>query len=237
MRLLVATSNEGKVREIRKLLAEGLENAENTTGADLEVLSLADLAELWGREQLGGQAPVVDNGRQADAIIKARYAILAERMEETGATFEENAVIKAKGAAQYTGLLTLAEDSGLEVDWLGGAPGVYSARYAGPSQDEAACNELLLANMRGAAEGSRTARYRAVMALASPDGALRLTSGACEGRIGFAPRGSGGFGYDPLFILPDRDVTMAELTMEEKNKISHRGIALGKMLPILMNML
>lgn len=230
MRLLVATSNEGKVREIRRLLGDGAGSKVNGANDGWEILSLADLARLWENETLGGLPPAEGTqGRQGE-VVRGRYAALAEIMAETGSTFEENAVIKAKGAAEYTGLLTLADDSGLEVDWLDGAPGVYSARYAGPSGDEQACNDLLLANMSDAPEGSRAARYKAVLALASPDGVLCLTRGECEGRIGFSPKGSGGFGYDPLFLLPGCDATMAELTMEEKNKISHRGKALAKMI-------
>jgi XTP/dITP diphosphohydrolase len=161
---------------------------------------------------------------------------LESKMAETGITFEENAAIKARGAAAFTGLPALADDSGLEVDYLGGAPGVYSGRYAGPDRDAAACNRLLLQNMAGAAAGQRKARFRTAVALASPQGELHITGGACEGSIGFAPRGSGGFGYDPIFILGDgTGKTMAQLTMAEKNELSHRGQALKQMLPILKN--
>ncbi|MCL1804653.1 MAG: RdgB/HAM1 family non-canonical purine NTP pyrophosphatase [Clostridiales bacterium] len=237
MRLLVATSNEGKVREIRRLLAQSGESEDNVGGARWEILSMADLACLWKRETLGGLLPAEGGVGTIEEAVRGRYAALAQRMAETGSTFEENAVIKARGAAEYTGLLTLADDSGLEVDRLKGAPGVYSARYAGPSGDEQACNDLLLANLTGVPDEARTARYRAVLALASADGDLYLSRGTCEGRIGFTPKGSGGFGYDPLFILPGSGMTMAELTMEEKNKISHRGKALSRMLPVLAEIL
>ena len=198
-----------------------------------EILSLDDLALLWRHEELGGLPAAAGAGKDAESLINERYARLREHMEETGCTFEENAVIKAKGAAAYTGLLSLADDSGLEVDWLGGAPGVYSARFAGPGGDEQACNDLLLSQMRDAPEGQRTARYIAVAALASQEEVLHLAYGACEGRIGFAPKGCGGFGYDPLFVPAGGDLTMAELSMEEKNKISHRGKALAQIADVL----
>ena len=203
-------------------------------GRPWEVLSLGDLAALWKSEALGGLPPIAGDTGQTNRAVAERYAKLAELMEETGVTFEENAIIKARAAAAYTGLLALADDSGIEVDWLGGAPGVYSARYAGPDGDEKACNDLLLREMRDAPAGARTARYRAVIVLASPKGILGIASGACEGHIGFAPKGSGGFGYDPLFVLPESETTMAELPMTEKNKISHRGKALAQILPIIL---
>ncbi|MCL2121407.1 MAG: RdgB/HAM1 family non-canonical purine NTP pyrophosphatase [Clostridiales bacterium] len=218
MRLLVASSNPGKIREIRRLLK----------GGPWEILSLGDLAALWRCEELGGLPPAAGDEAEVEKIISGRYAKLHELMEETGATFEENAVIKARGAAGYTGILSLADDSGLEVDWLDGAPGVYSARYAGPEGDEQACNALLLERMRNAPAGSRSARYVAVIVLASPEIVLHTAYGICEGQIGFAPKGSGGFGYDPLFLLPASDLSMAELSMEDKNNISHRGKALAQ---------
>ena len=239
LRLLIASGNEGKVREFRRLLADATcaEDASDAAAAACatasvrawEVLSLADLALLWKSETLGGLPPVNGDGEQAEKAIAGRYARLLESMEETGTTFEENATIKARGAASFTGLLTLADDSGLEVDCLGGAPGVYSARFAGPDGDEKACNALLLRRMRGVAEGERVARYRAVLVLAAPDEVLHVASGVCEGRIGFAPAGSGGFGYDPLFLVEGDTRTLAQLTMEEKNRISHRAKAMAQM--------
>ena len=235
MRLLVASSNEGKIREIRRLLAAGAEQG-GEGGRSWEILSLADLARLWRTEELGALPPVAGGSAYVEKAIGERYTELSNKMEETGATFEENAVIKARGAAAYTGLLTLADDSGLEVDFLDGAPGVFSARFAGPGGSEEACNELLLYRMREAPAGRRAARYKAVLVLADPEKVLRITAGTCEGYIGFAPKGSGGFGYDPLFVLPRGAVTMAELPMEEKNRISHRGIALAQMAPFLVEM-
>jgi XTP/dITP diphosphohydrolase len=131
----------------------------------------------------------------------------------------------------------LADDSGLEVDYLQGAPGIYSARYAGVHGDEQACNELLLHNMRNAPQSSRSARFKAAVALASPEKVLRVTTGVCEGHIGFAPKGDGGFGYDPLFILAGDGRTTAEMSDEEKNNISHRGKALAEMAPFLSALL
>lgn len=226
-RLLVATGNAGKVEELNRLLADG----------DWQVISLKDLALLWQREELGGLPPLTGPQESIEAELDRRYAQLEEKMAETGATFEENAIIKAKGAAEFTGLLTLADDSGLEVDYLGGAPGVYSARYAGPGKDAQACNELLLKNMKAAGAGQRKARFKAAVALASPAGELYITEGLCEGSVGFAPQGEGGFGYDPLFVLSGGTKTMAQLTMAEKNQISHRGQALKKIMPILTGLL
>ncbi|MDR0469171.1 MAG: hypothetical protein LBH09_04280, partial [Peptococcaceae bacterium] len=157
MRLLAASSNEGKAREIRRLLTD------DKAIQNWEVISLSDLARLWGNEEIGGLPPVAGSGKQGEAIIRERYDELSKLIEETGATFEENAAIKALGAARFTGLPALADDSGLEVDWLGGGPGVYSARYAGPDGDAAARNKLLLANMVGATEGRRTARFVSVL--------------------------------------------------------------------------
>ena len=250
LRLLIASHNEGKVREFRRLLADAGTVAGAVAGADVaaanaayetasaagaagsrawELLSLTDLALLWRSETLGGLPPVAGDGEQAEQVIAERYACLLDCMEETGTTFEENATIKALGAASFTGLLTLADDSGLEVDWLGGAPGVYSARYAGPEGDEKACRDLLLLQMRDAPEGKRTARYRVALVLAGSEKVLHITEGVCEGDIGFTPAGSGGFGYDPIFLPAGDTRTMAQLTMEEKNKISHRGKALAQM--------
>jgi XTP/dITP diphosphohydrolase len=144
---------------------------------------------------------------------------------EDGATFAENARKKAAAAARHAGRWALADDSGLEVDALGGAPGVHSARWSGGGDE--ANNDKLLAELRDVPAPARTARYRAVVVVAAPDGRIVAEAeGACEGVIGFERRGSGGFGYDPLFVLPERGRTMAELAPEEKNALSHRGSAL-----------
>ena len=147
--------------------------------------------------------------------------------EETGASFVENARIKAVAARERFGFAALADDSGLEVDALDGEPGVYSSRYAGPCADDAENNSRLLLALKDVPEGERTARFRSTIVFVGPDGTETVANGTCEGSIGFEPRGEGGFGYDPLFYpdaTPGR--TMAELTLAEKNAISHRGAAL-----------
>ena len=150
-----------------------------------------------------------------------------EDPEETGTTFAENALIKARASVAATGYASVADDSGLVVDALDGAPGVYSARYAGVHGDDAANNEKLLANLDGVEETRRTARFVSVVALVYPDGRELVGEGTCEGMIGFAGRGGHGFGYDPLFLPSDTPgKTMAELMPEEKNAISHRFHAL-----------
>ncbi len=146
-------------------------------------------------------------------------------VDETGATFEENAVLKATVYARASGLTTLADDSGLEVDALGGDPGVRSARYAGPGADDAARMRRLLHKLQKVPAGGRQARFRCVIALAQPHGGARTFMGVCEGLIADAPRGRNGFGYDPVFILPGMGRTMAELSAAEKGSVSHRGIA------------
>lgn len=147
-------------------------------------------------------------------------------VEETGVTFSENAILKARYYAQHTGEYCLADDSGLEVDALGGAPGVYSARYSGEGATDAANNQKLLLALQGVPAEKRTARFRSVLAVAGPDGSLLLADGTCEGVILVEPKGDGGFGYDPLFWMPDQQKTLAEMTVQEKNAISHRGNAL-----------
>lgn len=149
--------------------------------------------------------------------------------EESGQTFEENAKEKALTLAHWSGKLTLADDSGLEVDALSLQPGVRSARFAGEDAGYAANNEKLLKMLDGVPYDRRTARFRCVLALADPDGQVRLTEGVVEGRISLEPSGEEGFGYDPVFIPNGFDRTMAELTIGEKNRISHRGQALRKM--------
>lgn len=150
-----------------------------------------------------------------------------EDPEETGSTFLENAVIKAQAAVEQTGLPAIADDSGLAVDALGGEPGVYSARYAGEHGNDEANNKKLLEKLEGVPEAERTARFKSAVVLVRADGSVTAGEGACEGSIGFAPRGTNGFGYDPLFLPADTPgKTMAELTPEEKNAISHRFHAL-----------
>lgn len=146
--------------------------------------------------------------------------------EETGATFQDNAILKAKYYSQYTGEYCLADDSGLEVDALGGAPGVYSARYAGENATDAQNNRKLLQELAAVPECGRTARFRSVLALISPAGNLILADGVCEGVILSESRGAGGFGYDPLFFMPELGKTLAEMDLTGKNAVSHRGKAL-----------
>ena len=145
---------------------------------------------------------------------------------ETGVTFRENAEIKAKYYMQHTGEYCLADDSGLEVDALDGAPGVFSARYAGENATDADNNTKLLAALAQVPAPGRTARFRSVLALAGPDGSLVLADGVCEGEILHSGRGTGGFGYDPLFFMADQGKTLSEMTLAEKNAVSHRGNAL-----------
>ena len=148
--------------------------------------------------------------------------------EETAATFEENATLKAVAAARQTGLLSLADDSGLEVDDLGGAPGPLSARYAGADASDKDRIAFLLSRLKDIPARERSACFRCVIAIASPEGKVELFSGVCSGLISDTPRGAHGFGYDPIFFIPELGKTMAELTLEEKNKVSHRARAAGK---------
>lgn len=143
--------------------------------------------------------------------------------EETGTTFAENSLIKAKAVMEASGLPAIADDSGLCVDWLNGAPGVYSARYGG-LDDDTARYTLLLNNLRGAT--NRAAHFHTSIVCYFPDGDVLQADGDCHGTIAFAPRGEGGFGYDPIFYVPELRKTFAQLTAEEKNAISHRGNAL-----------
>jgi XTP/dITP diphosphohydrolase len=138
---------------------------------------------------------------------------------------EQNAIQKATAYAGLSGLLTLADDSGLEVDALGGEPGTFSRRYAGESAGDAERNDYLLAKLRDVPEDRRGARFRCVIAIAGPEGAVTTCEGVCEGVIAFEPRGKSGFGYDPIFFLPELGRTMAELALDEKNAISHRARA------------
>jgi XTP/dITP diphosphohydrolase len=190
MKIVLATGNPGKVRELSRLLE----------GTGIEVMP--------------------------------QTAFGVPDAEETGLSFVENAVIKARNAAAHTGLPAMADDSGIEVDALNGAPGIYSARYAGPGCDDDANNRKLLEALKDVPEEQRTARFHCVIAYLrhGEDPSPIITEGVLEGRVTFAPRGAGGFGYDVIFELPDRGVTTAELDPEEKNRISHRGQALSRML-------
>lgn len=192
MKIILATQNQGKVRELRGLLAD----------EEIEVLSLLDIPD-W------------------------------EDVEENGVTFAENAALKAGEAVRRTGLISLADDSGLEVDALDGAPGVYSARYAGEPKDDERNTDKLLHLLETIPENKRTARFRCALVMATPFGEDYLTEGVVEGRILTKRRGSDGFGYDPVFYLPEFAQTMAELTLAEKNKLSHRAQAFRKVIPIL----
>lgn len=193
-KLLLATSNQGKVREYRLLLS------------DLPFELVTPAAE--------GITTVVD---------------------ETGTSFEENARLKATVLAAESGLPVLADDSGLEVDTLGGEPGHLSARYAGENASDRDRVEFLLSRLKDVPWEKRTARFRCVIALATPRREVELCSGECRGYITFEPRGKHGFGYDPVFYFPELDMTMAELPLSLKNRVSHRGQAARKASEILKN--
>ena len=195
MKIILATQNQGKVRELRELLVD----------EEIEVLSLLDIPD-W------------------------------EDVVENGVTFPDNAALKARVAVRRTGLIALADDSGLEVDALDGAPGVYSARYAGEPKDDERNNDKLLHLLDTIPEHKRTARFRCALVIATPFGEEYLTEGAVEGRILTLRRGSDGFGYDPVFFIPEFARTMAELTLTEKNTVSHRAQAFRKVIPILRDL-
>jgi XTP/dITP diphosphohydrolase len=148
-------------------------------------------------------------------------------VEESGSSYEENATRKALQYAQAGGLVTLADDSGLEVDALGGRPGLFSARYAGPDRTDQERVQKLLEDLKDVPDTDRTARFRAVIAIADPSGRVETVEGVVEGSIGREPRGANGFGYDPVFLLPEGR-TAAELTSAEKDTVSHRGAATRK---------
>ena len=145
-------------------------------------------------------------------------------VEETGTTFAENAMLKARAVCAASGLPAIADDSGLCVDALGGAPGVYSARYGGEGLDDAGRYRLLLSNLRG--QPTRAAHFACAIACAFPNGDTLTAEGRCDGAIAYAPMGEGGFGYDPVFLVPEKAKTFGQLTAEEKSAISHRGRAL-----------
>jgi XTP/dITP diphosphohydrolase len=153
---------------------------------------------------------------------------ITEEVEETGSSLKQNAVRKAREYAKLSGLTAVADDSGLEVDALGGEPGPLSHRYAGDNVSDEERNDYLLAKLRNIPWNKRTARFRAFIAIATPDGKVKTTEGICEGIIAFDSKGTGGFGYDPIFYLPELDKRMAELSLDEKNRISHRAKAAQK---------
>ena len=174
-------------------------------------------------------------GLPFEVVTLAGAGITAD-VEETGSSLDENAVQKATTYAALSGLLTLADDSGLEVDALGGEPGPLSRRYAGENVSDSERNDYLLAKLEGVPLEKRGARFRCVIAVAKPGGGVETCEGVCEGTIAFDARGEGGFGYDPVFHLPEFDKRMAELTLEEKNRISHRAKATHKARLILERM-
>ena len=153
---------------------------------------------------------------------------IAVEVNETGSSMQQNAIQKAIAYAHLSGLVTLADDSGLEVDALGGEPGVMSRRYAGEDASDRERNDYLLAKLHDVPWEKRGARFRCIIAVAMPEGEVETCDGVCEGFIAFEPKGEGGFGYDPIFHLPDQDKRMAELTLEEKNRLSHRAKAARK---------
>ena len=173
--------------------------------------------------------------REIRALIGDRYDVMTQAsfsipsVPETGETFEENALIKANEVSRKTGLLTLADDSGLEVDLLDGKPGVYSARYAGPNATDAENNKRLLADLERFKSQKIMAKFQSVIALIDPlDGSKNIFHGSWEGRIIFEPTGKNGFGYDPLFYIDELESTAGELNQTEKNKLSHRASAMRK---------
>ena len=183
-RLVLATLNPGKVRELARLLGD----------LPIELVSLAEIS--------GATLP-----------------------EERGATYAENALGKARAARRLAGCAALGDDSGLEVDALGGAPGLHSARFGGPGLDDAGRVALLLERLRAAPAGQRRGRFRCVIALVDERGRERTVEGVAEGEIAAAPRGAGGFGYDPVFFYPPLGRTFGELTDREKEGVSHRALA------------
>jgi len=159
-----------------------------------------------------------------EVVAQSAYGV--SEAEETGTTFLENSLLKARNALAVTGLPAIADDSGLAVDALGGAPGVHSARYAGPGADDPAHHQRLLEELAGVPDAQRGAAFRCVACYVTPDGGEPLVAeGEWRGRILHAPRGAGGFGYDPLFFVPEHGLSSAELEPAEKNRLSHRGKA------------
>lgn len=171
-------------------------------------------------------------GLPFDVLSLAQFPGVPE-IEETGDTFAANARLKAETVSRLTGELALADDSGLEVDALSGRPGVFSARFAGPCATDEENNRKLLCELEGVPAAKRTARFRAAIAIAGPGITTRVVEGVCEGIVTDSPRGSGGFGYDPLFFVPESGKTFAEMPQAEKNRISHRARAMSAALEVL----
>ena len=187
-RIVFATGNKGKIKEIQMIMAD--------TG--LEVVSM----------------------KEAGIVVEP---------DENGTTYEENALIKARAVAEYTDDIVMADDSGLEIDYLNKEPGIYSARYMGEDTSYRIKNANLIERLNGVPDEQRTARFVCAIAAVLPDGTELTTRAAIEGRIGYEEKGSNGFGYDPIFYVPRFGKTTAELTEEEKNQVSHRGQALELM--------
>lgn len=162
-------------------------------------------------------------------VLSMKEAGIWADIEENGTTFEENALIKAKTIAACCGEIVLADDSGLEIDYLDKAPGVYSARFMGEDTSYDIKNRALIEKLEGVPDEARTARFVCVIACALPDGHTMTSCGTMEGRIGYQAAGANGFGYDPIFYLPEYGCTSAELSPEQKNELSHRGAALRAM--------
>jgi XTP/dITP diphosphohydrolase len=193
----------------------------SASSSSRRVLVLATLNPAKGRELVALLGDVPFEIRLLADVPGARLP------DETGATYADNALVKARTAAALTGSLSLGDDSGLEVDALGGEPGLYTARFGGPGLDDRGRRQLLLERLRGVPPARRTARFRCVIALAGPARAENVVEGVAEGVIAEAPRGSHGFGYDPVFFYPPLGRTFAELSDEEKARVSHRGLALA----------
>jgi XTP/dITP diphosphohydrolase len=162
-------------------------------------------------------------------VISMEQVGISDDIEENGSTFEENALIKARALHKITGQMVMADDSGLEVDHLGGAPGIYSSRFAGEGATDEDKNKKLLSLLEGVPLEKRTARFVCVIAVIFPNGKHFTVRGTCEGFIGFKAEGSNGFGYDPLFFMSEYNMTTAQMSSEQKHKISHRGKALRLM--------
>lgn len=185
-----------------------------------------------------------DKVKEAQSILGALgYTIISQKeagiktdVDETGTTFAENAAIKARAVAAKTDAIVIADDSGLVVDFLNGEPGIYSARYMGEDTSYDIKNAEIIRRLEGAKEEERTARFACAIAAVLPDGRELLAEATIEGVIAHEPAGAEGFGYDPIFFVPEFGKTTAELSMEEKNKISHRGKALRKMSTLLQNL-
>ena len=191
-RIIFATTNENKMKEIREILAD----------FPVEILSLKEA------------------GIQAD-------------IDENGSSFEENAAIKAEAIERMTGAIVLADDSGLEIDYLNGEPGIYSARYMGEETSYHIKNVNLIERLTGVPDGKRTARFVCCVAAAFPDRKTEVVRGTIEGRIGYKEAGENGFGYDPIFYVPEYGCTTASMSSETKNAISHRGKALQLIKPVI----